>query len=108
MLSSDFLFPRFFVVPLANPSNFSHCKCFSSRIIILSTAYSTPAQDRKASTALLHAYSTIPGVIIIIMLPLLDLSCLFSAARSRKQILFLISTIYTPKQQADKENFKRH
>ncbi len=30
MLSSDFLFPRFFVVPLANPSNFSHCKCFSS------------------------------------------------------------------------------
>ena len=31
MLSSDFLFPRFFVVPLANPSNFSHCKCFSSR-----------------------------------------------------------------------------
>ncbi len=29
MLSSDFLFPRFFV---ANPSNFSHCKCFSSRI----------------------------------------------------------------------------
>ena len=34
MLSSDFLFPRFFVVPLANPSNFSHCKCFSSRIIL--------------------------------------------------------------------------
>ena len=34
MLSSDFLFPRFFVVPLANPSNFSHCKCFSSRIWI--------------------------------------------------------------------------
>ena len=34
MLSSDFLFPRFFVVPLANPSNFSHCKCFSSRIYI--------------------------------------------------------------------------
>ena len=32
MLLSDFLFPRFFVVPLANPSNFSHCKCFSSRI----------------------------------------------------------------------------
>ena len=32
MLSSDFLFPHFFVVPLANPSNFSHCKCFSSRI----------------------------------------------------------------------------
>ena len=32
MLSSDFLFPRFFVVALANPSNFSHCKCFSSRI----------------------------------------------------------------------------
>ncbi len=27
-----FLFPRFFVVPLANPSNFSHCKCFSNRI----------------------------------------------------------------------------
>ena len=35
MLSSDFLFPRFLVVPLANPSNFSHCKCFSSRIIII-------------------------------------------------------------------------
>ena len=34
MLSSDFLFPRFFVVPLANPSNFSHCKCFSSRITV--------------------------------------------------------------------------
>ena len=34
MLSSDFLFPRFFVVPLANPSNFSHCKCFSSRIAL--------------------------------------------------------------------------
>ncbi len=33
MLSSDFLFPRFFVVPQANPSNFSHCKCFSSRIV---------------------------------------------------------------------------
>ena len=32
MLSSDFLFPRFLVVPLANPSNFSHCKCFSSRM----------------------------------------------------------------------------
>ncbi len=37
MLSSDFLFPRFFVVPLANPSNFSHCKCFSSRIYTGST-----------------------------------------------------------------------
>ncbi len=36
MLSSDFLFPRFFVVPLANPSNFSHCKCFSSRIYTVS------------------------------------------------------------------------
>ncbi len=35
MLSSDFLFSRFFVVPLANPSNFSHCKCFSSRIPFL-------------------------------------------------------------------------
>ncbi len=35
MLSSDFLFPHFFVVPLANPSNFSHCKCFSSRIPFL-------------------------------------------------------------------------
>ncbi len=35
MLSSDFLFPRFFVVPLANPSNFSHCKCFSSRVPFL-------------------------------------------------------------------------
>ena len=34
MLSSDFLFPRFFVVPLANPSNFSHCKCFSSQIVV--------------------------------------------------------------------------
>ena len=32
MLSSDFLFPRFLVVPPANPSNFSHSKCFSSRI----------------------------------------------------------------------------
>ncbi len=32
MLSSNFLFPRFFVVPLTNPSNFSHCKCFSSRM----------------------------------------------------------------------------
>ena len=31
MLSSDFLFPRF----LVNPSNFSHCKCFSSRIPFL-------------------------------------------------------------------------
>ena len=30
MLLSDFLFPRFLVVPLANSSNFSHCKCFSS------------------------------------------------------------------------------
>ncbi len=29
MLSPDFLFPRFLVFPLANPSNFSHCKCFS-------------------------------------------------------------------------------
>ncbi len=27
-----FLFPCFLVVPPANPSNFSHCKCFSSRI----------------------------------------------------------------------------
>ena len=35
MLSSDFLFPRFFVVPLANPSNFSNFKCFSSRIPFL-------------------------------------------------------------------------
>ena len=35
MLSSDFLFLRFFVVPLANPSNFSHCKCVSSRIPFL-------------------------------------------------------------------------
>ena len=35
MLSSDFLCPCFFVVPLANPSNFSHCKCFSSRIPFL-------------------------------------------------------------------------
>ncbi len=35
MLSSDFLFPRFLVVPPANPSNFSHCKCFSNRIPFL-------------------------------------------------------------------------
>ena len=35
MLSSDFLFPRFFVVPLANPSNFSHCKCFSSAYLFI-------------------------------------------------------------------------
>ena len=41
MLSSDFLFPRFFVVPLANPSNFSHCKCFSSRIYYGFTTLST-------------------------------------------------------------------
>ena len=36
MLSSDFLFPRFLVlvVPPANPSNFSHSKCFSSWIYI--------------------------------------------------------------------------
>ena len=40
MLSSDFLFPRFFVVPLANPSNFSHCKCFSSRSIYNVDCYS--------------------------------------------------------------------
>ncbi len=32
MLSPDFLFPRFLVFPPANPSNFSHCKCFSIRI----------------------------------------------------------------------------
>ncbi len=35
MLSPDFLFPRFLVFPLANPSNFSHCKCFSIRISFL-------------------------------------------------------------------------
>ncbi len=31
----DFLFPRFLVFPPANPSNFSHCKCFSIRIPFL-------------------------------------------------------------------------
>ena len=36
---SDFLFPRFFVVLLANPSNFSHCKCFSSRIKFMIAAF---------------------------------------------------------------------
>ncbi len=35
MLSPDFLFPRFLVFPPANPSNFSHCKCFSIRIPFL-------------------------------------------------------------------------
>ncbi len=29
---ADFLFPCFLVFPPANLSNFSHCKCFSSRI----------------------------------------------------------------------------
>ena len=37
MLSSDFLFLRFLVVPPANPSNFSHCKCFFSRMYIYSS-----------------------------------------------------------------------
>ncbi len=35
MLSPDFLFPCFLVYPPANPSNFSHCKCFSIRIPFL-------------------------------------------------------------------------
>ncbi len=35
MHSPDFLFPCFLVFPLANPSNFSHCKCFSIRIPFL-------------------------------------------------------------------------
>ncbi len=35
MLSPDFLFPRFLLFSLANPSNFSHCKCFSIRIPFL-------------------------------------------------------------------------
>ncbi len=35
MHSPDFLFPRFLVFPPANPSNFSHCKCFSIRIPFL-------------------------------------------------------------------------
>ncbi len=35
MLSPDFLFPCFLVFPPANPSNFSHCKCFSIQIPFL-------------------------------------------------------------------------
>ena len=46
MLSSDFLFPRFFVVPLANPSNFSHCKCFSSRIYLVCACAASSMQGR--------------------------------------------------------------
>ncbi len=39
MLSPDFLFPCFLVYPPANPSNFSHCKCFSIRIMNRSALY---------------------------------------------------------------------
>ncbi len=35
MHSPDFLFPCFLVFPPVNPSNFSHCKCFSIRIPFL-------------------------------------------------------------------------
>ncbi len=33
-LAGFFLFPRFLVFPQVNPSNFSHCKCFSIRIAL--------------------------------------------------------------------------
>ncbi len=42
MHSPDFLFPRFLVFPPANPSNFSHCKCFSIRISLSFTATVEP------------------------------------------------------------------
>ncbi len=46
MLSPDFLFPRFLVFPSANPNNFSHCKCFYSRLytrtILISIAIDSP------------------------------------------------------------------
>ena len=77
MLSSDFLFPRFFVVPLANPSNFSHCKCFSSRIPFLfqyslrimtcisgTSRGSTRREDRTNQIS--SRISNISGLIIIV------------------------------------------
>ena len=78
MLSSDFLFPRLFVVPLVNPSNFSHCKCFSSQIPFLfqyslrimtctsgTLRGSTEVQEEK--TRLIRYFSNISGLIIIVM-----------------------------------------
>ena len=55
MLSSDFLFSRFFVVPLANPSNFSHCKCFSSRIFNIG-GIATFLKKKLATAAVLNFY----------------------------------------------------
>ncbi len=46
MLSPDFLFPRFLVFPPANPSNFSHCKCFSIRILISSASQPVLKKNR--------------------------------------------------------------
>ncbi len=66
MLSSDSLFPRFFVVPLANPSNFSHCKCFSSRIYIyiyvlhiLNYAMQSASMDNFVNLIQHHVYLSI-------------------------------------------------
>ncbi len=59
MLSSDFLFPRFFVVPLANPSNFSHCKCFSSRCIYICHEQCTCAAVAIAIASGLRTFYTL-------------------------------------------------
>ncbi len=67
MLLSDFLFPRFLVFPPANPSNFSHRKCFSIRIIYLHDKRTCltkgrPAKeakpDQRESTVYIHIYNS--------------------------------------------------
>ncbi len=50
MLSTDFLFPRFLVFPPANPSNSSHCKCFSSRIPNINQYYSLSCMGQIANS----------------------------------------------------------
>ncbi len=48
MLSPDFVFPCFLVFPPANPSNFSHCKCFSIRIQYRSIIFYVQVEHQEA------------------------------------------------------------
>ncbi len=66
MLSPDFLFPRFLVFPLANPSNFSYCILSGIIIVhlVLRVVYHkcVSTVDSRCSGSLKYGHLDIPAI----------------------------------------------
>ncbi len=77
MLSPDFLFPRFLVFPPANPSNFSHCKCFSIRIPFLFQYRSTIFYIQVEHQEEIVEFQDRTGVVLLLFIMLNSIACMF-------------------------------